>query len=190
MFGLHQDKMRKMLAHSVPPGYRRQRPPRRPKLEPLTGIIDLILKDDLGIPGKERHTAKRIFERLRDEHGFSGQYTIVKDYVRERRRQSGTHWRPWRVGPKAAGAARRGNCWSVTYAEDSDWRFGAAGLRPGSATRPDWGKRLFGPRKQSFRSPRSRGNCWSWSHRPGRPWVRPRRGRDWPLQPPTLPGPG
>ena len=37
---------------------------------------------------KQRHTAKRIFERLRDEYGFDGQYTIVKDYVRERRRQT------------------------------------------------------------------------------------------------------
>ena len=39
-------------------------------------------------PRKQRHTAKRIFERLRDEHGFDGQYTIVKDYVRERRRRT------------------------------------------------------------------------------------------------------
>ena len=35
---------------------------------------------------KQRQTAKRIFERLRDEHGFTGGYTIVKDYVREHRR--------------------------------------------------------------------------------------------------------
>ena len=33
------------------------------------------------VPRKQRHTAHRIFERLRDEHGFSGGYTIVKDYV-------------------------------------------------------------------------------------------------------------
>ena len=33
-------------------------------------------------PAKQRHTAKRIFDRLRDEHQFSGGYTIVKDYVR------------------------------------------------------------------------------------------------------------
>ena len=34
------------------------------------------------------HTAKRIFDRLRDEYGFTGGYTIVKDYVRERRLRS------------------------------------------------------------------------------------------------------
>ena len=71
-----------------PTGYRRQNPPRRPKLEPFTGVIDRILEDDLGIPRKQRHTAQRIFERLRDEHGFTGQYTIVKDYVREHRRRT------------------------------------------------------------------------------------------------------
>jgi transposase len=33
-------------------------------------------------PAKQRHTAKRIFERLKEEHGFTGGYTIVKEYVR------------------------------------------------------------------------------------------------------------
>ena len=87
-FGLHRDTVRKMLAYSVPPGYRRHSPPRRPKLEPFTGIIDRILEEDLRVLKKQRHTAQRIFERLRDEYGFQGQYTIVKDYVRERRRQT------------------------------------------------------------------------------------------------------
>ena len=48
VFGLHRDTVRKMLAYSVPPGYLRQSPPKRPKLEPVTGVIDRILKDDLG----------------------------------------------------------------------------------------------------------------------------------------------
>jgi transposase len=38
-FGLHRDTVRKMLAYSVPPGYRRQSPPKRPKLEPYTGVL-------------------------------------------------------------------------------------------------------------------------------------------------------
>ena len=87
-FGLHRDTVRKMLAYSVPPGYRRQSPPKRPKLEPFTGVIDRILEDDLRRLRKQRHTAKRIFERLRDEYGFDGGYTTVKDYVRENRRQT------------------------------------------------------------------------------------------------------
>ena len=88
VFGLHRDTVRKMLAYSAPPGYRRKGPPHRPKLEPFTGVIDRILDDDHRVPRKQRHTAKRIFERLRDEYGFDGQYTIVKDYVREHRRQT------------------------------------------------------------------------------------------------------
>ena len=88
VFGLHRDTVRKMLVFSVPPGYLRQSPPKRPKLEPFTGVIDRILEDDLGRPRKQCHTAKRIFERLREEYRFDGQYTIVKDYVREHRRQS------------------------------------------------------------------------------------------------------
>ena len=72
-----------MLSFSVPPGYRRGKPPRRPKLGPFTGIIDRILEDDRTSHHKQRHTAKRIFDRLRDEYGFTGGYTIVKDYVRE-----------------------------------------------------------------------------------------------------------
>ena len=88
VFGLHRDTVRKMLAYSVPPGYRRQIPPRRPKLDPYTGVIDRVLEDDLRRPRKQRHTAKRIFERLRDEYGFDGGYTTVKDYVRENRRQT------------------------------------------------------------------------------------------------------
>ena len=65
VFGLHRDTVRKMLSHPVPPGYRRKRPPHRPKLEPYTGVIDRILEDDLSAPKKQRHTAKRIFERLK-----------------------------------------------------------------------------------------------------------------------------
>ena len=85
VFGLHRDTVRKMLEYSVPPGYRRQSPPRRPKLDPYHGVIDRILEEDRRLPRKQRHTAKRIYDRLRAEHGFGGKYTIVKDYVRERR---------------------------------------------------------------------------------------------------------
>jgi transposase len=81
-FGLSRETVRKMLAYAVPPGYQRQQPIKRPKLGPWLGVIDAILADDKQRPVKQRHTAKRIFDRLRDEHGFTGGYTIVKDYVR------------------------------------------------------------------------------------------------------------
>src|SRR5215472_6155241 len=84
-FGIDPRTVAKMLGFSVPPGYRRSRPPVRPKLDPFTGIIDEILAADEGRPRKQRHTAKRIFERLCDEHGYAGGITIVKDYVRAQR---------------------------------------------------------------------------------------------------------
>ena len=87
-FGIDRKTVSKILKHSVPPGYRRDGPPARPKLDPFTGLIDRILEDDKSMLKKQRHTAKRIFERLRDEHGFTGGITIVTDYVREKKRQS------------------------------------------------------------------------------------------------------
>jgi transposase len=87
-FGIDRKTVSKILKHSVPPGYRREGPPARPKLGPFIGIIDQILEEDKSRLKKQRHTAKRIHERLRDEHGFTGGITIVTDYVRERKRRT------------------------------------------------------------------------------------------------------
>ena len=86
-FGIDPKTVAKMLRHAVPPGYRRIKPPVRPKLDEFTAAIDVILEADRTAPPKQRHTAKRIYDRLRAEHGFGGGYTIVKDYVRERRQR-------------------------------------------------------------------------------------------------------
>ena len=99
VFGLHRDTVRKMLANATPQGYTRQRAPRKPKIEPFAGVIDAILEADRHVPRKQRHTVKRIFERLRDEYGFEGQHTIVKDYVREHRRRVGEMFVPLTHGP-------------------------------------------------------------------------------------------
>src|SRR5271154_542472 len=58
-FGIDPRTVAKMLAFSVPPGYRRGRPPARPKLDPFVGIIDRILEQDKGQPAKQQHTSKR-----------------------------------------------------------------------------------------------------------------------------------
>ena len=87
-FGIDRKTVSKILKHSVPPGYRREGPPARPKLDPFIGVIDQILEEDKSRIKKQRHAAKRIYERLRDEHGFTGGITIVTDYVRERKRRT------------------------------------------------------------------------------------------------------
>lgn len=66
-------------------GYQRRQPVKRPKLGPWVGVIAAILEEDKLRPAKLRHTARRIFERLKEEHRFTGGYAIVKDYVRAER---------------------------------------------------------------------------------------------------------
>lgn len=87
VFNVSRDTVRKMMSFSVPPGYRRQAEVRRPKLDPFLPIIEGWLEADRTMPRKQRHTAKRVFDRLREECGFTGGYTIIKDYIRERERR-------------------------------------------------------------------------------------------------------
>ena len=80
-FGIDPKTVDKMMSFSVPPGYVRTKPAARPKLDAFVDIIDKILADDKNVPKKQQHTSTRIFQRLREERGFTGGVTIVKDYV-------------------------------------------------------------------------------------------------------------
>ena len=85
--GLHFETVKKVLAHSIPPEF--QTPTReKPKIGPYLERIAGILQADRERPRKQRHTAKRIFQRLREE-GYSGGYTQVKEAVREFKQSSG-----------------------------------------------------------------------------------------------------
>ena len=106
LLGLSRDTVGKMCRFSAPPGYVRSKPVVRPKLGPLIGIIDAILERDRTAPPKQRHTAKRVFERLRDEHGFAGGYTTVRDYVREARTRQKETFVPLSHPPGHAGRHR------------------------------------------------------------------------------------
>lgn len=81
-YGLGWHTLTKILAHDEPPGYRLSQPRAKPKINEFLPVIQQILIDDRQAPKKQRHTAWRIFERLRDEYQFGGKYTIVKDAVR------------------------------------------------------------------------------------------------------------
>jgi transposase len=85
--GMHWTTLEKILAHSEPPGYQLKQLREKPKLGPYVDRIRVILRQDKQIPKKQRHTAKRIFERLRAE-GYRGGYTVVKEAVVELRRTS------------------------------------------------------------------------------------------------------
>ena len=60
-----------------------------PVLGPYLAIIDRWLQEDKERPKKQRHTAVRIYHRLRDEHGFQGSETTVRRYVRQAKRELG-----------------------------------------------------------------------------------------------------
>ena len=76
-FNKDRKPIAKMLRHALPTGYRSSEAPRRPTLDDYVGVIDEILRTDKALIKKQRHTAKRIFERLRDEHRYAGSLTTV-----------------------------------------------------------------------------------------------------------------
>jgi transposase len=85
VFCVSRETIAKMCRYSAPPSYVRTRAAEKPKLGPLLPVIEAILEADRAAPAKQQHAAKRIFERLRDEHGYGGGYTVVKDHVRRLR---------------------------------------------------------------------------------------------------------
>ncbi|MHC4984243.1 MAG: IS21 family transposase [Planctomycetota bacterium] len=100
--GFHRDTIKKMIGLAAPPGYRRQEEPRRPVLGPFIPIIDAILKADKTEPRKQRHTAKRIFDRLRDEYDYPGGHTQVRDYVSRVKEHRQEAFVPLQFGPGEA----------------------------------------------------------------------------------------
>jgi len=103
-FNISRDSVDKIQAFSAPLGYRRTSPIKRPKLDGFTAIIDAWLDGDRDVHRKQHHTAKRVFDRLREEHGFTGGYTIIKDYIRERERRGREMFVPLAHPPEDAQA--------------------------------------------------------------------------------------
>ena len=77
--------VRKAIYDPAPPHYTRVVPATKPVLGAFTAIIDRWLDDDLSSPKKQRHTARRIYHRLVEEHGFKGGESTVRRYVRGHR---------------------------------------------------------------------------------------------------------
>jgi transposase len=86
--GIHWKTLEKILGHSEPPGYRLRTERTRPRTGAFVEIIAAILEADRSVHKKQRHTAKRIFDRLRAEHGYKGGYSQVKKIVAELRLRS------------------------------------------------------------------------------------------------------
>jgi transposase len=78
--GMHWQTLEKMLSNSAPPGYRRTQEQKSIVTEHSDWIIG-ILESDKSTHKKQRHTAKRIFERMQSERNFEGKYTVVRQLV-------------------------------------------------------------------------------------------------------------
>lgn len=100
--GFHRDTIRKILTERAAPGYRRSQTPGRPVLGPFVAIIDQILSQDRHAPRKQRHTARRIWIRLRREYGYRGGSTQVSEYVRQARERQREAFVPLAFEPATA----------------------------------------------------------------------------------------
>ena len=87
--GVHRRTVKQALASPVPLSRKRPEGRPAPKLGEWRALIDSWLIADRDAPRKQRHTAKRIHERLRDEHGVEVSERQVRRYVRERHQQLG-----------------------------------------------------------------------------------------------------
>jgi hypothetical protein len=91
--GVHRRAVRQALASPLPPPKRAPVSRPAPKLGAYRAVIDAWLEADREAPRKQRHTARRIHQRLVDEHGAEVAEVTVRQYVRARKRQLG-----WPVG--------------------------------------------------------------------------------------------
>jgi transposase len=83
-YDVHRRTVRQAISSPVPPG--RKTPERAARvLDGVRELIDGMLREDLTAPRKQRHTARRVFERLCDEHDARVSYSYVAKYVHRRR---------------------------------------------------------------------------------------------------------
>lgn len=87
--GVHRRAVRQALACAQPPAKRAPHGRPAPKLGPYRAVIDEWLQADLSAPRKQRHTARRVWQRLVAEHGAEVSERQVSRYVAARRREIG-----------------------------------------------------------------------------------------------------
>jgi transposase len=81
-YNLNFRTIQKILKDPEPPDRPKEYARDKPKTGQFISVIHEILEADKKVHAKQRHTGKRIFERLRDEHGYTGGITVVRDEIR------------------------------------------------------------------------------------------------------------
>jgi len=76
-YGIGHQALARILTNVEPPAYQLAEVRRKPVIGPFLGVIDEILAADKEAPPKQRHTARRIHQRLRDEYGYQGCYSVT-----------------------------------------------------------------------------------------------------------------
>ena len=93
-FKLNFRTIQKILTHEEPPGYRRTETREKPTIGPFIPIIHEILEADKKSHRKQRHTGRKIFERLCKEHKYTGGITVVRDEIRLYKQRSAEVFMP------------------------------------------------------------------------------------------------
>ena len=83
-----RDTIRRALTDPGPWTYRRRHRRAAPVMDAVAPIVAAWLEADTRVHRKQRHTARHVFQRLRDEHGFTGGESTVRAWLREHRRTS------------------------------------------------------------------------------------------------------
>ena len=86
--------IQKILKHPEPPEKPKEYDRAKPKIGPFLPVIHEILQADKKVHPKQRHTGKRIFDRLREEHGYTGGITVVRDEIRRWKQQTAEVFMP------------------------------------------------------------------------------------------------
>ena len=86
---VHRRTVRQALASAAPPPRKAYPPRARPAIDPYVEIVDGWLLSDRDVPRKQRHTARRVWQRLVAEHGATIAEVTVSRYVARRRVELG-----------------------------------------------------------------------------------------------------
>jgi len=101
-YNLNFRTIQKVLQCAEPPDRPKEVDRAKPKIGSFVSLIHEMLESDKKAHAKQRHTGKRIFERLRDEHSYTGGITVVRDEIRRYKRSAAEVFMPLSHPPGAA----------------------------------------------------------------------------------------